>query len=136
MLVPIDGGALTERAFVVSVDLARQLGAALVGFIVEPFASTSPPGAVARATDAALQAHAHDVLGRFERRAREAGVHFSGVATQAGEVSQAIIAAAHEHRCEMIVMATHGRGVVGELLWGSITREVMARTDLPVLVLR
>ncbi|HEY0855785.1 MAG TPA: universal stress protein, partial [Albitalea sp.] len=44
------------------------------------------------------------------------------------------LAAAREHRCDMIVMATHGRGVVAELLWGSHTREVVTRSEVPVLV--
>ena len=137
VLVPIDGGSLSERAFTVSIDLARQLGAGIVGFIAEPFAAPPPPGASARTGgDAALQAHAHEVLRRFEERAREAGVAFEGVATQCAEVSQAIVVAARERRCDLIVMATHGRGVVGQLVWGSNTREVMAHTDLPVLVVR
>ena len=140
LLVPIDGGALDERAFAVSIDLARQLGAAITGFIVEPFTVAPAPrvlvaGPTTPWTDVALQAHAQHVLGRFEQLAREAGVPFHGVATQASDVSEAILAAAEKHCCDMIVMATHGRGVIAELLWGSNTRQVMSRTSLPVLVL-
>jgi len=131
LLVPIAGEALDTRACAVSIDLARQLGAAIVGFIVEPFT----PAAGESAPDASLQAHARDVLARFEQLAREAGVRFHGVATQSSDVSSAILAAAREHRCDMIVMVTHGRSVIAELLWGSHTREVMSRTELPVLVL-
>jgi nucleotide-binding universal stress UspA family protein len=36
----------------------------------------------------------------------------------------------------MIVMVTHGRGVFGELLFGSHTKDVMARSKLPLLILR
>ncbi|MEQ1806805.1 MAG: universal stress protein [Burkholderiaceae bacterium] len=35
----------------------------------------------------------------------------------------------------MIVMATHGRGVFGEILFGSRTKGVMAPSKLPLLVL-
>jgi nucleotide-binding universal stress UspA family protein len=35
----------------------------------------------------------------------------------------------------MIVMVTHGRGPFGELLFGSRTKGVMARSKLPLLVL-
>ncbi|HEY0857175.1 MAG TPA: universal stress protein [Albitalea sp.] len=137
LLVPVDGGNLDEHAFSASIALAGQLGASITGFIVEPFAPP-PPGLAAEPTtagaDAGLQAHARSVLGRFEQRARQAGVPFRGVATQASGVSAAILAAAREHRCDMIVMATHGRGVVAELLWGSHTREVVTRSEVPVLV--
>ncbi|HMC16862.1 MAG TPA: universal stress protein [Albitalea sp.] len=141
LLVPVDVGPLGERAFVPSIELARQLGAAITGFVVEPFgAAPVPKGSAPLAvdtprTDAGLQAHAHAVLARFEGLAREAGVPFHSAATQAVEVSEAILAAAREHGCDMIVMVTHGRGLLAELLWGSNTRKVVAQTRLPVLVL-
>ena len=48
---------------------------------------------------------------------------------------QAIIdGALHEH-CDLIVMATHGRGFFGELLFGSNAKAVISRCKLPVLVL-
>jgi nucleotide-binding universal stress UspA family protein len=50
-------------------------------------------------------------------------------------VEDAIASAAEEHGCDMIVMATHGRGVLGELLFGAHTKGVMARSKLPLLVL-
>jgi len=129
LLVPLAGDALDARALSVSIGLARQLGAAITGFIVEPFASAAP------ADEAALRAHALGVLSRFEERAREAGVPFEGHATQASDVGSAILAAAETHRCDMIVMATHGRNALAGMLWGSHTRDVMAHTRLPVLVL-
>ena len=140
LLVPIEGGALDERAFSASIALAGQLHAAIVGFIVEPFAA-HPAGGLAdevsaAGRDAALQAHAQGVLARFAQRARDAAVPFDAVATQASDVSAAILAAARENRCDMIVMATHGRGTVAELLWGSHTRDVMQGSDLPVVVVR
>ena len=140
LLVPIEGGVLDERAFDVSIGLAAQLHATITGLIVEPFPSAPPPSGLASGTDqppteATLVLHARTVLARFEQRAHAAGVPFQGVATQASHVSEAIVAAAHEHGCGMIVMATHGRGLVGELLWGSNTRDVLSRSQLPVLVL-
>lgn len=137
LLVPVVGDALDTRAFDTSIALAKQLGAAITGFIVEPFARANGPGAPAVASaDSQLHGHAEGVLGRFERSAQMAGVPFRGVATQASRIGQAIVAAAQEQRCDMIVMSTHGRGPIGELMWGSHTRDVISLTELPVLVLR
>ena len=47
-----------------------------------------------------------------------------------------ILHAAEQHRSDMIVMATHGRSLAGELMWGSYTRQVIAGSPLPVLVVR
>ena len=51
-------------------------------------------------------------------------------------IDDAIVDAAHEYGCDLLVMATHGRGAFGELLFGSHTKTVITRSKLPVLVLR
>jgi nucleotide-binding universal stress UspA family protein len=40
-----------------------------------------------------------------------------------------------DHHCDLIVMVTHGRGAFGEMLFGSHTKNVLARSLLPLLVL-
>src|SRR5262245_35226915 len=130
LLVPIAGDALDTRALDVSIGLARQLGAAIMGFVVEPFATETPE------REGTLRAHAQRLLDAFEQQARAAGVAFQGRATQAVHIGEAITAAAAEHRCDMIVMATHGRTGLAGMLSGSHTRDVVSRTKLPVLVLQ
>jgi nucleotide-binding universal stress UspA family protein len=137
LLVPIDGGEECEHAFRDSIELARRLGASITGFIAEPFSgqlagSAGPYADSGTHTDTELQAHAARVLGRFEALAREAGVPYRGVATQTSHVAEAILQAASEHECDMIVMVTRPRT---SLLWDSTTRRVMSRTRLPLLVL-
>jgi nucleotide-binding universal stress UspA family protein len=142
ILVPIDGSELTDKAIDQSLALARQLGAAITGFIAEPL----PPLPAAPRTrallddeaaqhDAMTAAHARPVLARFAAAAREAGVPFEGVHDQVPRVDRAIIAAAESHDCDLIVMVTHGRGAFGEFLFGSQTKAVLAGSKLPLLVL-
>jgi len=138
LLVPIDGSPLGERAFAASIELARKLGAGIVGFIAEPYEAPSAaaaPGQPLNTSDRALQAHSQGVLSRFELLAKEAGVPFRGVATQSTKISTAIVDAALQQGCDTIVMVTQGRSGLSALLWGSNTLRVMAQTTLPVLVL-
>ena len=51
-------------------------------------------------------------------------------------MAQALLEAAKKHRCNLIVMASHGRRGIKRLLLGSETQQVLAHTTLPVLVLR
>ena len=44
MLVPIDGGDLAPRTIEASIALAKQLGAAIVGFVAEPPVPLPSPG--------------------------------------------------------------------------------------------
>lgn len=142
LLVPVDGSEFSDKSVTQSVALARQLGARIVGFVAEP-TMTLPnmavnPSAYAResdAHDARTDEHAKAVLAKFETAARTAEVPFRGVYSRASNVEQAIAQAATENECDMIVMATHGRGALGELVFGSHTKGVIARTRIPVLVL-
>lgn len=142
ILVPVDGSELTERAIHASIELAKQLGAAITGFVAEPILpAPSMPRArswieqEAKDHHAMTEAHAQSVLSRFEALAREAGVPFEGVHDQVPRVDQAIIDAAESRGCDLIVMVTHGRGAFGEFLFGSQTKAVLAGSKLPLLVL-
>jgi len=143
ILVPVDGGELSERAIQASVDLAAQLGASITGFVAEPLVPAyaglrAPPLTMkeAREHDRMSAGHAGEVLERFEACAREAGVSFHGYYDQVPRVDRAIIDAAESRGCDMIVMVTHGRGAFGEFLFGSQTKAVLAGSKLPLLVLR
>jgi len=142
LFVPVDGSALSERAMVASIALAKQLGAAITGFVVEPDAPLPTVGtqlpAYAKQTEMHIErtdTHAHKVLTHFELKAAEAGVAFTGLHARTDGVDRAIIAQAEESGCDMIVMVTHGRGTLGELVFGSHTKNVLARSTLPLLVL-
>ena len=142
ILVPVDGSDISERAMDASIELARKLHAAITGFVAEPD-TTLPavgrhPSVVVREmeqAEAAAAAHANAVLQRFGARAKAAGVSFQGHFVRTALVDDAIVQAAEEKHCDMIVMVTHGRGAFGELLFGSHTKNVLARSKLPLLVL-
>jgi nucleotide-binding universal stress UspA family protein len=142
LLVPVDGSELSERAAQVSLGLAAKLGAKVTGFVAEPqppLPTMSGTAAVyARQSDeheARSQAHADGVLKKFAERAAALGVPFEGKFQLNDSIEDAIAHAAVAYGCDLIVMVTHGRGAFGELLFGSHTKNVMARTKLPLLVL-
>jgi len=142
ILVPVDASELSDKAMQASVALAQQLGASITGFVAEPL----QPVIVdirARARhaddshehDAMTEAHATQVLAKFESVARAAGVPFTGFHDQVPRIDEAIIRVAEERGCDLIVMVTHGRGAFGEFLFGSHTKAVLAGSKLPLLVL-
>ena len=142
LLVPVDGTELSERAVQTSLALAQKLGASVTAFVAEPMpplpAMGSSPSLYQRDTEAhqaRTEEHAREVLARFRAKAAEAGVPFEGKFQRTDSVDDAILDAAAEYGCDVIVMVTHGRGVFGELLFGSHTKNLLARTKLPLLVL-
>jgi nucleotide-binding universal stress UspA family protein len=47
-----------------------------------------------------------------------------------------VIATAKRNKCDLIVMASHGRRGIKRLLLGSETQQVLTHSHIPVLVLR
>ena len=142
LLVPVDGTELSERAAEASLELARKLGARVTGFVAEPMpplpTMSANMTAYQRDTDAhqaRTDQHAHDVLAKFAAKAAEQGVTFEGKFQRSDSVDDAIVKAAAEFGCDLIVMVTHGRGAFGELLFGSHTKNVLSRCKVPLLVL-
>ena len=142
LFVPVDGSELSHRAMDGSIELAAQLGARITGFVVEPDLPLSAASQDADAFTSRIKAHearntehSQALLGQFEQRAKAAGVEFTGASITAYGVETAIVEEAEKHGCDMIVMVTHGRGPVGEFLFGSHTKKIIARSSLPVFVM-
>lgn len=139
LLVPIDGSDLSERAITASIELAAKLGASITGFVVEPDAQTvGAAAALSRdleAANSAAAAHAKKLLQHFGSRAKEAGVKFHSHFVRTASIDEAIVQAATDKKCDLVVMITHGRGAFGERLFGSHTKNVMSRGKVPLLVL-
>jgi nucleotide-binding universal stress UspA family protein len=53
-----------------------------------------------------------------------------------GEPADEIIKFAEQIQCDLIAMATHGHGLVADIVLGSVTRSVRHRTNIPVLLIR
>jgi nucleotide-binding universal stress UspA family protein len=142
LFVPLDGGPLTDKAMSGALELAKQLGASVVGFVAEPDAPVPQVGTqlqkyyddVERHT-VATDTHARTLLTRFEALAAEAGVPCQGLHVHSDHVDQAIVDEAERVEADMIVMVTHGRSTVGEWIYGSHTKKVMSLSKLPLLVL-
>lgn len=53
-----------------------------------------------------------------------------------GEVATEIVSVAGEERCDLIVMASHGRGWLARMISGSMSEEVARKAPCPVLTIQ
>jgi nucleotide-binding universal stress UspA family protein len=70
------------------------------------------------------------------KAAQARGVKAKGVLARSDLVAESVIATAKKHKCDLIVMASHGRKGIKRILLGSETQHVLTHSKLPVLVLR
>lgn len=53
-----------------------------------------------------------------------------------GDPGKEIVAAAERERCDLIAMATHGHGLIKDVIFGTVVRTVRHRTEIPLLLVR
>jgi nucleotide-binding universal stress UspA family protein len=82
------------------------------------------------------QKAAKTVFKSLERAAAAAKVKVAGIVTTNDDVYSSIISTAKKNRCDVIVMASHGRRGLAGLLLGSETNKVLTHSTIPVLVCR
>jgi nucleotide-binding universal stress UspA family protein len=80
------------------------------------------------------KAHAGKILIAVAEAARAAGVTCETVQLVQDHTHEAIIAAAKQRGCDLIVMASHGRSGIAAVVLGSVTNKVLTHTTIPVLV--
>ena len=143
ILIPTDGSPLAGKAIKAGVELAAQLGATVVGYhAFEPIEityynlGTGGRASEVKAIQKQLREAGHAHLAQVRAAAQAQGVACETVTTNPATPYQGIIDAARQHQCDVIFMASHGRGTMASLLLGNVTQKVLAHSKLPVLVYR
>jgi nucleotide-binding universal stress UspA family protein len=143
ILIPTDGSPTADKAVRAGIDYAREAKARVTLFTVVPDYRT----ARARAPESRPRLSAEEYVRRCERkaaqvlrsaleRARAAGVACDTDYAQDDEPYRAIVHAAEGHECDAIFMASHKRGWLGQLWYGSQTQRVLTGSRVPTMVYR
>ena len=144
ILLPIDGSDIAHAAALDGVTLAASVGAQVIGvFVTDPYQIIFTfPGDIPVAYpskseyEADVRKIAEKHLQAVSDAAFKAGVKWSQLLVSAKLPDQAIIDTAKAQKCDLIVMGSHGRGGIGQLLLGSVTHKVLIHCHIPVLVHR
>ena len=117
VLIPLDGSPVAEHMVGPATQFAQTLGADVT--------------LLTAVADAKLL-DAESYLGRHAAIIRAGGINVQSRVVREGHAADAILAAATAGT--VIALATHGRGGLSKLVWGSVTDQVIHRATAPVLV--
>lgn len=134
-LVPLDGSRLAEAVLPLVERLAPVCGASVVLLhIIERSAPSTVHGE--RHLTAPLEAT--DYLRAVQARLQRSGMAVELHTHEApeGDVARSIVNHASEEAADLIVLCTHGRGSMRDLLFGSIAQQVVHRGATPVLLVK
>ena len=143
ILLPTDGFARCRSAIKAGIDLAAAVGARVTGLYAAPpatpivYRDLLPVGyGTSKERQRAIERAANAYLAVIGKAARAAGVPCELVTVTSDFPAEAILETAKKKKCDAIVMASHTRRGLPELILGSQTQKVLAGTKVPVLVHR
>lgn len=143
ILLPTDGSKLSAKAVKRGIELAKKSKARVtVIHIVPEFKLMVDEGitmlsaALKKRFEEEGRARAQKMLDDIARQARARGVRCTTLCIASDLPYLQIISAARKKKCDLILMASHGRRGLSSLLLGSETAKVLLHTKVPVLVVR
>lgn len=143
ILIATDGSTLSRKAIDSGIEMAELTGAQIVVLKVVPRYPVSYfEGGVALSVNNVANIEkqwaeaAQAVVAAVKAKAEAKGIKAKAVTHTSDLVAESIIAVAKKNKCDLIVMASHGRRGIKRVLMGSETMHVLTHSHIPVLVLR
>jgi nucleotide-binding universal stress UspA family protein len=145
ILLPTDGSRLSGKAIKQGIQLAKSLGANITAFnVVLPYQQLMMDDGLMASTTVDFQKRFYEdslkrsnlLVDKIKAEANAAGVKCEGVTTTSSVPYEAIVKQARKSKCDLIMMASHGRKGLSSILLGSETSKVLTHSTVPVLVVR
>jgi nucleotide-binding universal stress UspA family protein len=143
ILVATDGSKLSQKAVTHAIGLADLTGAELVALKVVPrYPLTYFEGGMTVAMSEVNRiekewvAEAQAAVNAVKSAGQKKAVKVKAVTVKSDLIAETIMVTAKRSKCDLIVMASHGRKGLKRLLLGSETQHVLTHSAIPVLVLR
>ena len=144
ILIATDGSELAQKAVAHGLALAKSVGAEV------SFLTATPMWSAMEMTEHAGHGEPHPIekyetksakwankiLVACREQADKAGVKCKTIHVNDTDPDRAIVDRAKTSGCDLIVMASHGRGRIGRLLLGSIALKVLTYTPISVQIVR
>lgn len=143
ILIATDGSELAQKAITHGLALAKSVGAKVTVVTATPMWSPSEMSASVRHQPHPIEeferrhaAWAAHVLEPCKAEAVRVGVDCTTLHVADRDPDRAIVDTAKANGCDLILMASHGRGPMGRLLLGSVAVKVLTYTTVPVQIIR
>ena len=137
LLVPLDLSSATDRVLAAATAVARDTGAGVwLLHVAEPdpaFVGYEAGSAAVRDQVAHEYRDEHRRLQEHAKQLRDAGIDTTPLLIR-GPTAETILHEAAHLEVDLIVMATHGRGAVFDILVGSVSHAVLRQSRIPVLM--
>jgi len=139
ILVPLDGSAFAEQAIPLALGIAEQTGAVLNLVHVFVPAEVLDPYDALHFVDVSLKSLKHDktryLADVVDKLAATSSVFVASRVIEARAVSPSLDNIPGLD-ADLVVIATHGRGILGRLLSGSVAHSLLRQISVPLILVR
>lgn len=139
IVVATDGSPSSQAAAKTAAELAAQLGARVtLIYVFEPIKYALPEGYVPYTSDQLtdMTEHFEQMLRSAKEEVMAAGAPAVETRLLQGVASDEICEFAKREAADLIVVGTHGRGLIERVLLGSVAEKVVRAASVPVLTVR
>jgi len=144
IMLPVDGSELSNTAAKECTAFAKAIGAKIsvihvvshFHFAIEEGFSSDVVRRLEKEHEQESKKNAQTILAAVQKLAKAGGVDCSTFSVVGDAPYEEIIKGAKKQKCDLIMMASHGRRGLEGLLLGSETAKVLTHSKIPVLVVR
>jgi nucleotide-binding universal stress UspA family protein len=134
ILVPLDGSRLAESALPVAVTLNKLTGAQVTLIhVIEKNPPSTIHGQTHLKTIQDAEIYLNEICKKYfiDNQKIEIHVHEEPVDRIAQSITQHVV----EFSSDLLIMCSHGKGGLRDILYGSIAQQIVANKKVPVLVI-
>lgn len=139
ILLAVDGSPFTKKMLAYLAAHEELITAGRHDYTALTVQSALPPRArAALSKDMVDEYYAEEstkVLEPVSKFLAQSGITATG-RSEIGPAGEVIAKIAEEGKFDLIIMGTHGHGSLGKLVMGSVSTQVLANCDIPVLLIR
>lgn len=145
IMLPVDDSELSRKAEKECIAFAKSIRAKVTAIhVVSHFHLHFQPWATPKSVHTKIEKDheeeateiAQKMISALTKRAKADGVECDGLVVVGDHPYEEIINNAENRKCDLIMMASHGRRGLDAVLLGSETVKVLTHTRIPVLVVR
>ncbi|MGN1055308.1 MAG: universal stress protein [Comamonas sp.] len=139
ILLAVDGSPFTKKMLAYLAAHDELIAAGRHDYTALTVQAALPPRARAALSKDVVQEYyeeeAAKVLEPVKQFLAQKGIT-PAVRSEVGSAGETIAKIAQDEKFDLIVMGTHGHGSLGKLVMGSVSTQVLANCDVPVMLIR
>ena len=144
ILVAYDGSVHAKKALELALDIGKKSGASLLlAKVLDPVDLAAIYSKIGLGSEMKLGAHFMEldeadikILGEAKSMGASKGVEIESVLLTGENIAETIVRCAESEKADIIVAGSLGKGLLDELLVGSVAKNLVTLAQMPVIVAR